>query len=196
MNNSGILIAGSFPLQCVYGEDWANDIDMFVPDTDENGNTNSAITDETTNPVCKMDLALGLPDFVDYHAANRYGDILGESITWMRTYAIEPKGSTVEPLGSMKKETYQEYRKKQRLKEMGKKINDENKYIQIIQTSYKSSELWDFIKNNFDFDVVKIAFGFRENKGFVLIDNIDSIIEKKCPFNFSGASVLRRKKIY
>ena len=172
---TGSVISGSFIVQCLLGEDWNTDIDIFVPMIGNKiGKTDS------DNPTTEVDdLLFQKFHMVDYQAGNRYGhDINDEKIQWVRTFSKT-----------------QVYRRDAngRYERITNLYREKSGYnFQVVLVNVEKEKLCDFIMDNFDFDIVKNTFTFSDNKLKIL--KLQEIFDKQTEFKVGdrfGSSVQR-----
>ena len=86
LDNSGTIISGSFILGAILGEQYKDgDIDFYTPILDIKTNTD----DRPYTSLEKFFDKYG--KFDSYYASERYGDVLGNQIKWIRSYIINGK---------------------------------------------------------------------------------------------------------
>ena len=175
LSKTGAVISGSFILQCLLGEDWNTDIDIFVPMIGNKiGKTDS------NNPTTEVDdLLFQKFHMVGYQAGNRYGhDIDDEKIQWVRTFSKTQ---------IYRRDANGRY---ERIVDFNKEKSGYN--FQVVLVNVEKEKLCDFIIDNFDFDIVKNTFTFSENKLKIL--KLEEIFDKRTEFKVGdrfGSSVQR-----
>jgi hypothetical protein len=174
LERTGVVISGSFIVQCLLNEDWNTDIDIFVPMIGNKiGKTDS------NNPTTEIDdLLFQKFHMVQYEAGSRYGhDIHDEKIQWVRTFS-NTQLYTRDENGRYTRINYTPREKK-------------GYDFQVILVNVEKERLSDFIMGNFDFDIVKNVFTFPNN---LEILKMEEIFNKRTEFKVGdrfGSSVQR-----
>ena len=164
LNETGAVISGSFLVQCLLNENWKSDVDIFVPIIG-----NEITYTSNHNIKTKVDdFLFRVYHFYNYYAADRYSHHVSNKIRWIRDFAdIDVKKD--------------------------KKTNEAKHIFQVILVNVEKDEICEFIRNSFDFDLVKNTF--IKHKLSVL--NFEEIFSKNVRFKTGdrlGLSIKRRVK--
>lgn len=175
LSRTGAVISGSFIVQCLLGEEWNTDIDIFVPMIG-----NKIGKTDHDNPTTEVDdLLFQKFHMVSYQAGCRYGhDIDDEKIKWVRTFSKT-----------------QVYRRDvqgrfERITDVHREKLGYN--FQVVLVNVEKEKLCEFIIENFDFDIVKNTFTFSDNDLKIL--KLQEIFDKRTEFKVGdrfGSSVQR-----
>ena len=170
LENNQAIISGSFILQCILGEEWqGSDIDIYLPTKgiymDQYGFTN-------LENFFYHHLAL-----IEFWGKNYENNIIDGT----RKYAFYKEKHLHEVnAGLNPNEIYQIYREKSI-----EYIEPNVSPIQIIKLEADFEEAMNFIRNDFDFDIIKNNYYIKDGVEYLEIKNLKDILSRKTIFRLS-----------
>lgn len=174
------VISGSFIIQCILNENWNTDIDIYVPASESKD-----VGYTTTITMFEM-LLSKLVIYENFYNASQYGNDVTNKIIWIREYSFsKTKTSFSNPLQwiGIGHDSY---------------LRDKEKpKIQTIDVSIEADDMYELIKNSFDFDICKNVYGVRNGKQYVNIYSLKEILSKTTKLKFCdnpGSSMNRYEK--